>query len=400
MAIETKDIEQVADALEAKFNELKSVNDTALDAVKGELASTKDIAKKQAEELAELQSYKNGLDEQLKKQGRIGGQGDAAKTEHRKAFEGFVRKGQTEGLEELEQKALNLGTDADGGYAIPEELDRSIIELLRDGTPMRQVCKQIMVGSDGGYKKLANLHGTSSGWVGETAARPATDSPSLAEVKPFMGEIYANPEATQKSLDDMYFDAEGWLTSELALEFSEKENAAFTSGDASNKPKGFLDYTSAATADSARAFGTLEHMISGASGAVTADDIIKIIYKLKAGYRNGAVFMGGTETLASLMLLKDGNGQYLWRPGLETGQSSTLRGYNFVENEDMPDQAANSKALAFGNFQRGYTIVDRIGTRSLRDPFTNKPYVGFYTTKRVGGMVEDSQAIKLIQCAA
>lgn len=399
MTIEKKDIEQVADVLESKFNELKSVNDKALEAVKGELASAKDKAEKQAHELSELQSYKNALDEQLKKQGRIGGQGDSSVSEHKKAFEAFVRKGKDDGLLELEKKALNLGTDADGGYAIPEEFDQTILELLRDGTPMRSVCKQITVGSDDAYKKLVNLHGSASGWVGETTARPATDSPSLAEIKPFMGEIYANPEATQKSLDDIFFNVEQWLTSELALEFSEKENAAFTSGDASNKPKGFLDYTSAATADSARAFGTLEHMISGASAEITADDIIKIIYKLKAGYRNGAVFMGGTDTLAGLMLLKDLDGQYLWRPGLETGQSSTLRGYSYVENEDMPDKAASAKALAFGNFQRGYTIVDRIGTRSLRDPFTNKPYVGFYTTKRVGGMVEDSQAIKLIQCA-
>lgn len=400
MTIELKDIKEVADELGAKFNELKSSNDTALDAVKGELAASKDLAEKQAHDLAELQSYKNDLDEQLKKQGRIGGQGGEAKTEHRKAFEGFVRKGKDEGLLELEQKALNLGADADGGYAIPEELDRSILELLRDGTPMRSVCKQITVGSDSGYKRLVNLHGAASGWVGETTARTATGTPTLTEISPVMGEIYANPEATQKSLDDMYFNAEDWLSSEIALQFMEQENVAFTSGDGTNKPKGFLDYTSAATADSARAFGTLEHMVSGASADITADDIISIIYKLKAGYRNGAVFMGGTDTLAGLMLLKDSNGQYLWRPGLETGQSSTLRGYNFVENEDMPVKAASANALAFGNFQRGYTIVDRVGTRTLRDPFTNKPYVGFYTTKRVGGMLEDSQAIKLVQCAA
>jgi HK97 family phage major capsid protein len=400
MPIEKKDIEQVAEVLEVKFNEMKSANDKALEAVKGELASTKEKAEKQAHDLAELQAYKNDLDEQLKKQGRIGGQGDSAKTEHRKAFEGFIRKGQTEGLEELERKALNLGVDADGGYAIPEELESSILELLRDGTPMRSVCNQITVGSDTGYKRLVNLNGAASGWVGETTARPATGSPEMAEISPFMGEIYANPEATQKSLDDIYFNAENWLASSIALEFAEKENAAFTSGDASNKPKGFLDYASAATADSVRAFGTLEHMLSGTQAEIDANDIIKIIYKLKAGYRNGAAFMGGTDTLADLMVLTDTTGQYLWRPGLEIGQSSTLRGYNFVENEDMPAKAAGSQPLAFGNFMRGYTIVDRVGTRSLRDPFTNKPYVGFYTTKRVGGMVADSQAIKLIQCAA
>ena len=401
MAIEQKDIEQVSEALEAKFTELTAKNDQALDGVKQEVSSALDQAKKLAEDVKSLQDYKDGLDEELKKAGRIKGQsGDNSKVEHKEAFMNFVKKGKEEGLAELEAKALNLGTDADGGYAIPEELDRSILELLRDQTPMRSVCGQITVGSDDGYRKLVDLKGTASGWVGETAARSATDTPTLTEIKPVMGEIYANPQATQRSLDDVFFNAEAWLNESVALEFTEQENAAFTSGDGTNKPRGFLAYGSAATDDASRAFGTLEHMVSGASADIAADDIIKIIYKLKAGYRNGAVFMCGTDVVADLMLLKDDNGQYLWRPGLEIGQSSTLRGYSVVENEDMPTKAAGANSLAFGNFQRGYKIVDRIGTRMLRDPFTNKPYVGFYTTKRVGGMLEDSQAIKLIQCAA
>lgn len=400
MPVTIEEVKEVAGELGEKFNELKSSNDKALDAVKGELAKTTDIVKKQAEIIVELQSYKSDLDAELKKTGRIGKQADDAKVEHRKAFEGFIRKGDTTNLEDLQQKALNMGANDDGGFALPEELDTAILDLLRDGTPMRSVCNQITVGGDG-YKKLVNLHGTSSGWVGETAARPATNSPKLAELTPFMGEIYANPEATQKSLDDIFFNAEQWLESEIALEFMEQENVAFTSGDASNKPKGFLDYATAATADATRAFGTLEHLVSGASGAITADDVIRLIYKLKARYRMGASFMGNTNTLAELMVLKDtNNGQYLWRPGLEIGNSSTLRGYNFVENEDMPDVAAGANAIAFADFNRGYTIVDRMGTRTLRDPFTNKPYVGFYTTKRVGGMVTDSQAIKLIEIAA
>lgn len=400
MALEKKDIEEVSEALGAKFDELKSSNDQSLDAIKGELATTKDTVQKQAETIVELQQYKNDLDAELKKQGRLGAQADDAKSEHAKAFGNFIRKGDETDLAELERKALNLGTDADGGYAVAEELDRNILELLRDGTPMRSVCNVITVGSDDGYKKLVDLRGASSGWVGETAARPETNTPQLQPITPTMGEIYANPQATQKSLDDVWFNAEQWLANSVALEFMEQENTAFTTGNGTNKPIGFLSGPTAATADGARAFGTLEHMVSGASGDIVADDIIKLIYKLKAGYRNGAIFMGGTGVLSDLMLLKDGNGQYLWRPGLEIGQSSTLRGHSYVENEDMPDKAAGANALAFGNFRRGFTIVDRIGTRVLRDPFTNKPYVGFYTTKRVGSMLEDSQAIKLLQCAA
>lgn len=398
MALEKKDIEQVSEVLEAKFGELTQSNDKALEAVKGEIKSANDVVTKLKEEVKELQNYKSELDKELAAKNRPGAAG-GIKQEHKAAFMNFVRKGKEEGLQELEQKALNLGTDADGGFAIAEELDRNILTMLRDETPMRAVSNVITVGSDDGYKKLVDLRGATSGWVGETEARPETGSPTLTTLTPTMGEIYANPQATQKSLDDMFFNAEQWLTSSVALEFTEKENAAFTSGNGTNKPIGFLSGPTAATADGARAFGTLEHMVSGASADIVADDIIKLIYKLKAGYRNGAVFMGGTGVLSDLMLLKDGNGQYLWRPGLEVGQSSTLRGYQFVENEDMPDKAAGANALAFGNFKRGYTIVDRIGTRMLRDPYTNKPYVSFYTTKRVGSMLEDSQAIKLLQLA-
>lgn len=399
MALEAKDIEQVSEALGAKFTELTEKNDKALEAVKGELKSANDTVSKLQEEVRELHEYKSELDKELAAKNRLGSTG-GVKDEHKKAFMNFVRKGNEAGLRELEEKALNLGTDADGGYAIAEELDRNILMLLRDETPMRAVSNVITVGSDDGYKKLVDLGGTTSGWVGETAARPGTNTPQLVPITPTMGEIYANPSATQKSLDDVWFNAEQWLTNSVAQEFTEQENTAFTVGDGSNKPIGFMAGPTSTDADSARAFGTLQHLVSGASADIAADDIIKLIYSLKKGYRNGAVFMGTTSVLEGLMLLKDTNGQYLWRPGLEIGQSSTLRGYSFIENEDMPDKAAGANALAFGNFRRGYTIVDRIGTRMLRDPYTNKPYVSFYTTKRVGSMLEDSQAIKLLQCAA
>lgn len=396
---ELAEIKEVAEELGSKFTEFQSKNDKALEAVKGELVKTTETAKKLADDVKSLQDYKDELDKELAEKNRPGNP-NPSKDEHKTAFMDFIRKGNEDGLKELEQKALNLGTDADGGYAIAEELDKTILELLRDGTPMRSVCNVITVGADNSYKKLVDLKGTTSGWVGETAARTETNSSQLTEITPTMGEIYANPSATQRSLDDMWFNAEQWLSNGVALEFMEQENAAFTTGDGTNKPIGFMSGATAATADASRAFGTLEHMVSGASADIEADDVIKIIYKMKAGYRSGAVFMCRTDVVADLMLLKDTTGQYLWRPGLEVGQSSTLRGYSITENEDMPAKAAGANALAFGNFKRGFTIVDRIGTRMLRDPYTNKPYVSFYTTKRVGSMLEDSQAIKFIQCAA
>ncbi|EFO2900406.1 phage major capsid protein, partial [Escherichia coli] len=200
--------------------------------------------------------------------------------------------------------------------------------------------------------------------------------------------------------DDAFFNVEDWINSELALEFAEQEEIAFTSGDGSKKPKGFLAYESTDEDDKTRAFGKLQHIASGAASGVTADAIIKLIYTLRKAHRSGAKFMMNNSSLFAIRLLKDNDGNYLWRPGIELGQPSSLAGYGIVENEQMPDIAADAKAIAFGNFKRGYTIVDRIGTRILRDPYTNKPFVGFYTTKRTGGMLVDSQAIKLMKIGA
>ncbi|MBB2277020.1 phage major capsid protein [Escherichia coli] len=186
----------------------------------------------------------------------------------------------------------------------------------------------------------------------------------------------------------------------VVTEFAEQEEIAFTTGDGTKKPKGFLAYESTDETDKVRAFGKLQHIVSGEATAVTADAIIKLIYTLRKAHRTGAKFMMNNNSLFAIRLLKDSEGNYLWRPGLELGQPSSLAGYGIAENEQMPDIAADAKAIAFGNFKRGYTIVDRIGTRILRDPYTNKPFVGFYTTKRTGGMLVDSQAIKLLKIAA
>lgn len=396
MALEQKDIDQVTEAVGAKFEEMKAANDKELESIRAEI---KGGARDKAEEVKELQKLKDSLEDLMKKQNRPGNNHNPAADEHKEAFMNFLKTGATEGLSDLQMKALNIGTDADGGFAVPESIDTEISSVLRDANVMRQACRVITVGG-ADYKKLINLHGTGSGWVGETDSRPNTDGPKLAQVEPFMGEIYANPEATQNMLDDVFFSAESWISEEVRDEFASQEEAAFTSGDGTKKPKGFLAYGSTTEADSARAFGTLQHKVSGSAGTITADDIKYMPYTLRAPYRNGAAFMGNGNNLGDLMLLKDAQGNYLWRPGLAEGQPSTINGYRYLENESMPDVAANAKALAFGNYQRGYYIVDRMGTRMLRDPFTNKPFIGFYTTKRVGGMLVDSNAIKLLQVAA
>ncbi len=395
MAVELKDVQDVADALGKKFDEFKSVNDKRVDALEAEKGKLFGQVETLNGKLSELDELKSSLEKELAAVKRPGAVGGKEVAEHKTAFMHFVRKGKDDGLAELQQKALQTGVEGDGGYAVPEELDRNILALLRNVSPMRQVCSQITV-STPDYKKLVSTGGAGSGWVGEVAPRPATGTPTLAQIAAVMGEIYANPQATQASLDDIFFDAEAWLNSEVAREFAEKEGSAFLLGDGTNKPKGLLAYAMATTADSARAFGTLQKIHSGTAGDFDADDLIKLLYNLKAGYRSGATWMMPTMTMFKARTFKETTGQYIWQPGLQAGQPATLLGYGITENEDMPAVAADANAVLFGDFKRAYTIVDRIGTRVLRDPYTNKPNVGFYTTKRVGGMLTDSQAVKVL----
>ncbi|HBT3119039.1 TPA: phage major capsid protein [Klebsiella pneumoniae] len=400
MAVEIKDVEQVAQDLQQKFDDFKAKNDKRIEAIEAEKGKLAGEVETLNGKLTELDQLKTALEDELKQVKRpAGGTQSKAATEHKTAFIDFMRKGKDDGLRDLERKALQVGVDEDGGYAVPEELDRTILNLLKDEVVMRQEATTITVGG-ANYKKLVNLGGTASGWVGETDTRPATDASKLGQIEPFMGEIYGNPQATQTMLDDAFFNVEDWINSELAVEFSEQEEIAFTSGNGTKKPKGFLAYASTLEDDKTRAFGTLQHILSGAAAGVTADAIIKLVYTLRKVHRNGAKFMMNNNSLFAVRILKDSEGNYLWRPGLELGQPSSLAGYGVAENEQMPDIAADAKAIAFGNFKRGYTIVDRIGTRILRDPYTNKPFVGFYTTKRTGGMLADSQAIKLLQIGA
>jgi HK97 family phage major capsid protein len=396
MSVDAKDIEQVALEIKGQFDAFKEKNDKrfdAIDAEKGKLAEQVDGLNGK---LSELDEYKTALEKELAGLKRPGATGASKEVEaHKTAFTQFMRKGRDDGLRELEQKALNITSDADGGYAVPEDLDRNIIELMRNDSPMRQVCNTITV-STSDHKKLVSLGGAGSGWVGEEAARPATGTPTLAQLAATMGEIYANPQATQTSLDDLFFNVESWLNGEVATEFTEKEGAAFLLGNGTNKPKGILAHTLALTADNVRAFGQIQNIKSGAAGDFDGDNLLSLIYGLKKGYRNGAQFMLAGTTLHKVRTFKDAQGNYLWAPGLQAGEPSSLLGYAIAENDDMPVVAADANALMFGNFKRAYTIVDRIGTRILRDPYTNKPYVGFYTTKRVGGMLTDSNAVKVL----
>jgi len=361
-----------------------------------------------------LVEIEDQMDHIEKKMNRIGMGGayspssSADIEEHSKAFQAFARKGSENGLASLEiQAGLSTGSDADGGYAIPWKIDKELEKLLLDQSPMRRICNVINA-STPNYHKLVSLGGTASGWVGETDARPETDTPKLDRLTPFWGELYANPAATQQSLDDMAFDVEAFLSEGITDEFATQEGEAFISGNGILKPKGLLAYATALTADATRPFGTLQHIITGDAGGFKsstatvspADCLINLLYAVRKGYRQGAVWLMNSNTLSVVAKFKDADGLPIWMRGLAEGQPSTLLGYPVEEDENMPDIAADAIPIAFGNFKRGFTIVDRIGTRVLRDPYTNKPNVHFYATKRVGSFLNNSQAIKLLKVAA
>lgn len=314
------------------------------------------------------------------------------------AFEGFLRSGSGA----LEMKALSGVSGAEGGYAVPREIDALVDATLASISPIRAIANVVTVGS-AGYRKLVASGGTESGWASETAARDETDTPVFNEIAPPMGDLFANPAASQAMLDDAAFDVEAWLADEIAREFARAEGAAFVSGNGTNKPKGFLTYATAATGDDARAFGTLQHVLSGAAGAFAADPeetLIDLVQALRPPYRQGAVFAMNSATLARIRKFKTSDGAFLWQPSLSAGQPASLLGYPVIEAEDMPDIAANSLSIAFGNFKAGYLIAERGETQILRDPYSNKPFVHFYATKRVGGAVTNSEAIKVMKFSA
>ena len=312
-------------------------------------------------------------------------------------FEGFVRSGSV-----VEMKAFT-GTSGDaGGYAVPREIDATIDAALANISPIRAIANVVKVGS-AGYRKLVTSGGTPSGWSGETGARPQTATPTFNEIAPPMGELYANPAASQAMLDDANFDVEMWLAGEIATEFARAEGAAFVGGNGVNQPRGFLSGPTSIAGDGTRAFGTLQYLPSGAAGAFAANPeerLIDLVQSLRAPYRQGASFVMNSATLARIRKLKTADGQFLWAPSLAAGQPATLLGYPVVEAEDMPDIAAGSLSIAFGNFGAGYLIAERSETAILRDPYSNKPFVHFYATKRVGGCVSNSEAIKLMKFAA
>jgi HK97 family phage major capsid protein len=357
-------------------------------------------------EISELQKSLDEVNASLSAL-KVGGGGgseiDPAKAEHSAAFDQFFRKGAENGLKDLEVKAkLTTQSDPDGGYLVPEETEAGIDRVLGTVSAVRSISRVIQVSTDH-YKKLVNMGGAASGWVGEEDGRPETSTPTLREILINSGELYANPAATQRSLDDAAFDVAAWLADEVSIEFAEQEGEAFVIGNGVNKPRGILSYDM--VANSSYAWGKLGFVVSGkadgflapTSSVNPADAMIDLNGALKQGYRSNASWLMSDKTETVVRKFKAADGTFLWAPPTAVRDVSTILGKPVVTDDNMPDVGADKFPIAFGDFKRGYLITDRLGVRVLRDPYTSKPNVLFYTTKRVGGGVVNFEALKFLK---
>jgi HK97 family phage major capsid protein len=321
---------------------------------------------------------------------------------HMKAFNAYLRSGDDDGLRSLplEGKALSSAVAADGGYLIDPQTADTIRSMLVSTSSIRAIANVVNVEASS-FDVLIDRSEVGSGWATETGSQAETATPLIERISIRLHELSAMPKASQRLLDDSAFDVEGWLAGKIATRFIRAESAAFVNGDGVDKPKGFL--LPPKVANASWAWGSIGYVPSGAAAdfpaANAADCIVNLVYALAADYRANATFVMNSKTAGAVRKMKDADGRFMWSDGLALGEPARLMGYPVLIVEDMPDIAANAFAIAFGDFRSGYTIAERPDIRVLRDPFSAKPHVLFYATKRVGGDVSDFAAIKLLRFA-
>ncbi len=400
--IKSTDLGAVVDDLKYAFEAFKEQNDRELGEIKSRGSADVVTSEHVSRISRALDQHQRRIDDLSLKNARPHLAGSAPRSHlefaHKSAFDGYIRKGETSGLQALEEKALSIGSNPDGGFLVPPETEAAVNTALRAISPIRAIASVRQV-SSAVYKKPFSITGLGTGWVGETAARPQTASPTLDALSFPTMELYAMPAATSALLDDAAVNIDEWIAEEVRDAFAEQEGIAFVTGDGVNKPTGFLNYPKIANAS--WAWGNLGFIATGVVGAFPAanpsDKLIDLAYAVKAGYRANAQFVMNRSTQAQIRKFKDTTGTYIWQPAQRPGETPTLNGYQVIEAENMPDIGTDTYSVAFGDFRRGYLIVDRVGIRVLRDPYSSKPYVLFYTTKRVGGGIQDFNAIKLMK---
>jgi len=410
IGFETKTIDPEAaglhDEMMRTFESFREANDARLAELEQRMQSDV-VTRDKVDRIADALDTQNRRIERLtlkEMRPALGGDGERRGqpfSEHKQAFERYVRGGDEGPLRRFEEKAMSSLTGADGGFLVPDETETEIGRRLTAVSPIRSIATVRTV-STAVLKKPFAISGAQTGWVTETAARPQTTAPQLAELSFPTMELYAMPAATAALLDDAAVDIDRWIGEEVEQAFAAQEGAAFVIGDGSSKPRGFMTYP---TVDEASwVWGSVGTVSTGADGAFAtgeaADALVDLVYALKAGYRQNASFVMNRRTQAAVRKLKDTDGNYLWQPPASAGARATLMGFPLVEAEDMPDIATGAHAIAFGDFARFYLVVDRQGVRVLRDPYSAKPYVLFYTTKRVGGGIQDFDAAKFLDFSA
>jgi HK97 family phage major capsid protein len=375
--------------LNGAFEEFKTANNQALSSKVDDVVLNNKIDAINAT-IADIEA---ALNEKIAAAALTATPGDMQPTnpEYVSAFKAHMRRGEV-------QAAMSVGTAAEGGYLAPVEWDRTITNKLKQRSPIRENAQVITI-SGPGFSKVYNDGVIGSGWVGETAARPATTTPGLTSLAWSIGEIYANPQITQQALDDVAIDLEQWLADEVDGEFAIQENTAFLSGNGTNKPTGILNYVTGGANAATHPFGAITGATAAGAAAVTTDEVIDLVYSLPSERNANAKFYMNRTSMGKIRKLKDGQGNYIWQPTYVAGQPSTLQGYPVVEVPGMPNMTTGLVSILFGDMEATYLVIDRIGIRVLRDPFTNKPYVGFYTTKRVGGGVKNPEYMRFIKQA-
>jgi len=431
MSEEIKNIEDFADQFGKAFEEFKQTNNERLDAVEAKGSAdvlTEEKLDRINEQLTKFEKHNDELVLQAKRRERtvldaqgneidldkkaqdfansiVAGRNKLAPemdakglAEYKANFNKYLRNDE-KAMSHDELKALSVGTDADGGYRVHPDLSGAVISEVRQYSNFRAYAN-IRTISTNELEGIHNIGGAVSGWVAETAARPETDTPTMARWSIPVYELYANPASSQQMLDDADFNVEAWLSEEVGISFAQKEGAAFTSGSGSGEPTGILTYPSGTTwPTQIQQFNT---SVSGGFAATPdgADSLIDAVYAMKAAHRSNSTWFMNSLTAGEVRKLKNSDGSYLWQQSVAAGQPSTLLGYPTAAFEDMPDIAADSLSMMFADMRKAYTIVDRTGIRVLRDPYTNKPFVNFYTTKRVGGDVTNVEAVKIIAFSA
>jgi HK97 family phage major capsid protein len=372
-------------------------------ALTGFLKELKDFQTEMKSALQQQEERLTMLDRKTMRYGRPALSAAAeADVPHKKAFDAYLRSGDDDGLRGLvlEGKALNTAVNAEGGYLVDPQTAETIRSSLKSTSSIRAIANVVQVEATS-FDVLIDHTDVGSGWASESAAVVETGTPSIERISIPLHELSAMPKASQRLLDDSAFDVEGWLAGRIADKFMRAEASSFVSGNGIDKPRGFLNH--ATVDDGVWTWGNLGYIPTGTAGdfsaSAPADAIVDLVYALDASYRANASFVMNSKTAGAVRKMKDADGRFLWSDGLAAGEPARLMGYPVLIAEDMPDIAANAYAIAFGDFASGYTIAERPDLRVMRDPFSAKPHVLFYATKRVGGDVSDFAAIKLLKFA-